>query len=77
MDAAREATHGDFHAVSLVATMLRDTLRCGPRFEMMAATHKVSADEICLKLARIVCGDPTFVDHWRDVAGYALKALAA
>jgi hypothetical protein len=23
------------------------------------------------KISRIVCGDPDFVDHWRDIAGYA------
>lgn len=26
---------------------------------------------VVIKLARINCGDPTFKDHWLDIAGYA------
>jgi hypothetical protein len=26
---------------------------------------------IAVKLARILCGDPDFHDHWQDVIGYA------
>jgi hypothetical protein len=29
---------------------------------------------ICVKLARIACGDATERDHWRDIAGYATLA---
>ena len=27
---------------------------------------------ILLKIARIICGDPTYADHWDDIAGYAM-----
>lgn len=26
---------------------------------------------ICVKLSRIVNGDPNYADNWRDIAGYA------
>lgn len=41
------------------------------------AKKEVAADQanalhmICTKMARIVNGDPNYVDSWRDVAGYA------
>lgn len=28
-------------------------------------------DMIALKISRIVTGDPTYVDNWHDIAGYA------
>jgi hypothetical protein len=27
--------------------------------------------QICVKMARINCGDPDFPDHFADIAGYA------
>jgi hypothetical protein len=32
---------------------------------------------IAVKLARILCGDPDFQDHWLDVIGYAKLAEKA
>ena len=26
---------------------------------------------ICNKMSRIACGDPVFIDHWKDIQGYA------
>ena len=40
--------------------------------------HRLNVDQsealdmICHKIGRIVCGDPDYVDSWRDIAGYAL-----
>lgn len=30
---------------------------------------------IALKIARILCGDPTFKDSWQDIAGYVTLIL--
>ena len=66
----REKTHGDFRRVAELATALVDTTR--PKGGVPETAVQRSAREmICGKLARIACGDPTFVDHWQDIAGYA------
>ena len=39
--------------------------------------HNTKSDQldalymICVKLSRIVNGDPSYVDNWADIAGYA------
>lgn len=66
----REKTHGDFNDVSSVYCRIKNALDCGmhrevnPRFE-------AALDMIAMKMARIVCGNPTHVDSWKDIAGYA------
>lgn len=33
--------------------------------------HIEAIHMICNKIARIVCGDPMYIDSWRDVCGYS------
>lgn len=35
------------------------------------AYHVESLHMICNKMARAVCGDPMYIDSWRDISGYA------
>lgn len=37
----------------------------------MTATQMEALDLMATKQSRIVSGDPTFADHWDDIAGYA------
>jgi hypothetical protein len=41
------------------------------RFEPV---QREALDQIAVKLARILAGDPTCAEHWRDLAGYAWRA---
>jgi hypothetical protein len=36
--------------------------------------QREALDQIAVKLARILSGDPTCADDWRDLAGYAWLA---
>jgi len=36
--------------------------------------QKESLEMILLKCGRILSGDPSFADHWDDIAGYAKLA---
>ena len=36
------------------------------------ASQKEALEMICHKIGRIVCGDPSYDDSWRDIAGYAM-----
>ena len=72
----RELTHGFYGRTSSVAAAIRNALGVGLGYHTMSPGKRIAVDEIALKLARIVCGDPNYPDHWIDIAGYAEKALA-
>ncbi len=68
----RESTHGPFKYTAAIAQQLKDVIaNPGDRSEV----QREVLDMICSKIARIVVGDPTEPDHWRDIAGYAMLAL--
>jgi hypothetical protein len=76
----REKTHGDYEAVSLFHTtilrFMQDEIKKMRRLDVepIKSTHFLALEMICLKMARIVCGDPNHADHWDDIAGYAMLA---
>lgn len=69
--AKRALTHGDFGEVAIVAQNIRDGMRQTPGWAEMRFRQREALDMIASKIARIVCGDPGFADHWDDIAGYA------
>lgn len=70
----REKTHGDYSELAFVSQYLKLALTYGP-FEELPAVHRESLEMICVKMARIVCGDHNEVDHWNDIQGYAELVL--
>jgi hypothetical protein len=38
----------------------------------LQSVHREALDMILHKVARILNGDPNYVDNWHDIAGYAL-----
>lgn len=70
----REKTHGDYSELSRVSQALKMALRHGP-IEEVPALHRESLEMICVKMARIVCGDHNEADHFQDIIGYAQLVL--
>jgi hypothetical protein len=67
----RRKTHGHFDAQFLCAQFLKDYLE----IDGFCSDHRImqeALDQIAHKLSRIVTGNPHHVDHWRDIAGYAM-----
>lgn len=64
----RKGTHGDFEKVSNVAQAMKESLSFNNNLNRY---ERESAEMICTKLARIVCGNADEIDHWSDIAGYA------
>jgi hypothetical protein len=69
----REKTHGDWKHQSVCSQGLKKLLReCGFNFNTsMSSSQRESLEMICVKLSRIVNGNPNEIDHWKDIAGYA------
>ena len=40
-------------------------------YDEMPHTHRMAMYMIASKMARIVNGDPNYIDNWHDIAGYA------
>lgn len=68
---SRDSLYGSFMRQSETAQALKQMLfeRCDP--SRMSADQAEAINMICVKLSRIVNGDPNYVDSWVDIAGYA------
>lgn len=73
----RAKTHGDFTTNALLSQDLKSTIKyyaenCKTN---LSEPQKESLDMICSKIARICVGSNSEIDHWRDIAGYALLVV--
>ena len=65
----REKTHGNFKLVSKVAQEIKNAFHWGPN--ELSTSQREALDLIATKIARIVCGNSKWKEHWLDIAGYA------
>lgn len=73
--AKRGSVHGPFEAQAALATKLDRILSQNPRFGFLAEAVQHGLDMVCVKLSRIMSGDPHHYDHWRDIQGYLTLML--
>ncbi len=73
----RQTTHGDFSDNARNGQFLREYYRSSPRWAEMHPVHREALDMIACKVSRILSGQATHDDHWKDIAGYATLALMA
>lgn len=64
----RGKTHGDYNKTAETYTNIKRAVYVDSG---LSANMVTAIDMICMKLARIVNGDPYEKDHWDDIAGYA------
>jgi len=68
----RGQTYGNYSRQAAITRNLNDVLEEG-----MGKHKDLEHDQldalymVCVKLARIVNGNPNHIDNWRDIAGYA------
>lgn len=67
----RESSHGSFIDNSRVRQFLKMECRDTKNWHNLKPHQREAIDMICHKLGRILTGDPNYVDHWHDIAGYA------
>ena len=68
----RAKTHGNFVDTAAVATNLKRMIRNHSISSRLHYMQIEALDMIALKIARILTGDADCVDHWEDIAGYAM-----
>jgi hypothetical protein len=69
----RGKRYGTFSGHAEIAQRLKAILRVyeAERGCDLDADQRESLEMICHKIARIINGDPDYVDSWVDIAGYA------
>lgn len=67
----RGSRYGKFKDVAATTYALQEILRDAKNHEHMTDDQVIALDMICNKMARIVNGDPSYIDNWHDISGYA------
>jgi len=69
--AERGARYGNFAHHAEIAQALQDTLRATAGWVRLAADQRQALTVITDKIARMLNGDPDYLDNWHDSIGYA------
>lgn len=74
--AERGNTHGDFSQSAYLVQSMKSNARLSAELEnvYLNPAQWEALDNIFGKIGRIVCGDPSHVDSWVDIQGYAKLA---
>lgn len=73
--AERGARYGSFKNNADISQWLKDSLREGFSWEKMTHSQKEALHMVCVKMSRIVSGDPNYLDNWHDMQGFIDCAL--
>lgn len=68
--AEKEKTHGPYEEKARIIQMLKDVVRLSDGWVALEADQKESIEMIFHKIGRIVAGDASCPDHWKDISGY-------
>ncbi|WP_208452990.1 DUF6378 domain-containing protein [Burkholderia gladioli] len=69
--AERGARYGEFKDHAVIAQALQDVMRAPAGWARLAPDQKQALTVIADKIARMLNGDPNYVDNWHDIIGYA------
>lgn len=67
----RGSRYGKFKDGAEIMQSLKDTMRDVDGWNNLTASQKEALDMIQHKIGRILNGDSTYDDSWKDIAGYA------
>jgi len=70
----RENQYGDFATLAPMAQTLKRLFRQAPGAAKLTDVQVEVLENIAVKLARILNGNPLIADNWQDIAGYASLA---
>lgn len=74
--AERKTTHGDYSTHAGYSQDIKLLMKRSENWSDMTDHQRETLEMIAHKIARILAGDHTFDDHWRDIAGYATLTAA-
>lgn len=69
--AERGARYGEFENHARISQDLKSVMQGTPNWSHLAVDMREALDMTMHKIARILNGDPNYVDSWHDIIGYA------
>lgn len=73
----RGARYGSFEGNAAIAQRLKCAMREAPGWQRLSDAQREGLDMIQVKIARMLSGDPAYLDNAVDMAGYAQLVLNA
>ena len=67
----RQTTYGSFTKNAEVSQMMKYSMTQGTNYKQMPMAHREALEMIVHKIARIVNGNPNYIDNWIDICGYS------
>lgn len=71
----RGERYGLFADGAVIMQDLKTVMRATPGWERLTPSQREALEMIQHKIGRVLNGDPTYDDNWRDIAGYATLIL--
>jgi hypothetical protein len=69
--AERGARYGKFKDHARISQEIKRVMKNTDGWNNLGATGREALEMIAHKIARVLNGDPTYIDNWVDIAGYA------
>ena len=69
--AERGAVYGRFQDHATISQSIKRAMRATPGWQELPDDMRESLEMLAHKVARILNGNPDYVDSWHDVSGYA------
>lgn len=67
----RGKTHGLFSDHASITQRTKELWASTPKYKSLTYSQREALDMIAHKVGRVLSGNPHFLDHWADIAGYA------
>lgn len=67
----RKSTHGEYRDHANYTQTIKAVIHGSPNWELMENHQRETLEMIAHKIGRILAGDHSFDDHWKDISGYA------
>lgn len=67
----RGLRYGSFQTNAEISQSLKDTMRAAPGWQRLSAAQKEGLELVQHKIARMLNGDPTYLDNIVDILGYS------
>lgn len=68
--AERGARYGEFMDHAVIAQGIKEPMWSAPGWQRLAPDQKQALEVVADKIARILNGDPNYLDNWHDIIGY-------
>jgi hypothetical protein len=72
---SRDKVYGDFITQAAISQRLKNVVCSFRNPNMLESYQQEALEMIQHKIARILNGDPKYIDSWQDIAGYAMLVV--